>query len=107
MANSESRRQRRQIAKKLGYIKKDETLTEKLERIRRSNQMGKQLHTQHLEAVKNAELETKRNKEKQRVNEKNKEENTSLTLTTESFDFLKDIEEEPEASTEGGIDIDE
>jgi hypothetical protein len=57
-----SRRQRRQMAKQFGYIGKNETLKEQRERIRRSQEMGKQLHLQHLQRIKNDQLEAKSQK---------------------------------------------
>ena len=57
-----SRRQRRQMAKQFGYIGKNETLKEQRERIRRSQEMGKQLHLQHLQRIKNDQLEAKSRK---------------------------------------------
>lgn len=86
---SESRRQRRNLAKKLGYLGKDETLDQQRERFRRSQEMGKYLHLNHLERLKNLELEIER--------EKTREEETNLIsvlsnsnehLDSSSFNFL-------------------
>ena len=49
--SSQSRRQRRAIAKQMGYLGRNETFSELLERTKRSGDFGKQLHTLHLEKV--------------------------------------------------------
>jgi AraC-like DNA-binding protein len=50
---SQSRRQRRAIAKQMGYLGRNETVSDLLQRTRRSGDFGKQLHTLHLEKVMN------------------------------------------------------
>ena len=58
--SSQLRRQRRAIAKQMGYLGRKETFSELLERTKRSGDFGKQLHTLHLEKVMNEQLETER-----------------------------------------------
>jgi len=79
---SESRRQRRNLAKKLGYLGKDETLDQQRERFRRSQEMGKYLHLSHLERLKNLELEIERDKTQE-------EENNLVSNLTNSNEYLE------------------
>ena len=51
-----SRKERRAFAKKLGLKKKDETYDQWLERTRRSQEAGKQIHLQRLQQSYNEQL---------------------------------------------------
>lgn len=51
-----SRRERRAFAKKLGLRKKDETYDQWLERTRRSQEAGKQIHLQRLQDSYNSQI---------------------------------------------------
>jgi hypothetical protein len=86
---SESRRQRRQLAKKLGYLGKEETLDQQRERYRRSQEMGKYLHLGHLERIKNLELESER-KNTERIEGESISGliNSNENVSGSSFDFL-------------------
>jgi len=109
-----SRRQRRQMAKQLGYIKKNESPEERIERIRRSQQMGKQIHLQHLEQVKNNQISAAKDKEieneKSLINELEPDDSVDVTetigLSTGSFDFLDEVKS-PQASNENQPDENE
>ena len=110
--SSQSRRQRRAIAKQMGYLGRNETVSELLERTKRSGDFGKQLHTLHLEKVMNEQIETERTKkifkgESEIELEKfgSHDEEPKIQLNSEAFNFLNDIKSSgPEAST---LDIDQ
>lgn len=51
---SNSRRERRIMAKKLGFLGKDESYQNMLERTRRSSEYGRAIHLQNLTAKKNS-----------------------------------------------------
>jgi len=57
-----SRRQRRGFAKSMGLLGKEKTVNQLLERTKRANEFGKQLHTRHLEDIMNNQLEVDRQK---------------------------------------------
>jgi hypothetical protein len=107
-----SRRQRRGFAKSMGLLGKEKTVNQLLERTRRANEFGNQLHTRHLEEIMNnqreidrqrrilsEEIEIESLKQKENSGEKdgiNKESFTFLTTPTSSeieasadFDFPK------------------
>jgi hypothetical protein len=104
--SSQARRQRRAIAKQMGYLGRNETLPELFERTRRSSDFGKQLHTLHLERLMNDQLETERNKKIlsdqsliELVKIGSDREEPQLHLDSEAFTFLNDIKDSgPEAS---------
>lgn len=52
-----SRRERREYAKRLGILSKKETYEQRMERLGRSRSAGEYLHTQHLQGIKNQQLE--------------------------------------------------
>jgi len=52
---SQSRSQRRKLAKDLGLLGKKETLQQSLERMRRAREYGEMLHRQNLTRQKNEE----------------------------------------------------
>lgn len=58
---SQSRRQRRKIARDLGLLGKKESFTQMLERIRRSREYGEMLHRQNLTLQKNKGKNTENN----------------------------------------------
>jgi len=105
--SSQSRRQRRAIAKQMGYLGRNETFSELLERTKRSGDFGKQLHTLHLEKVMNEQIETERTKkifkdeaeiEVAKFGSRNEE--PRIQLNSEAFNFLDGIKSSgPEAST--------
>ena len=103
---SQSRRQRRAIAKQMGYLGRNETVSDLLQRTRRSGDFGKQLHTLHLEKVMNDQLEVERTKRKfseEAEIELSKfgytKEESALQLNSDAFTFLKDNNTSgPEAS---------
>lgn len=91
---SESRRQRRQLAKNFGLLGNEKNLSQKRERFRRSNEMGQQFHLRHLEETMNFQLEEERKKNEAKILEstlKLQEKNSdSFVLgNTDSFNFLK------------------
>ena len=55
-----SRRERRQYAKNLGLLGRNENYETMMERFRRSKTAGDFLHTHHLQEVKNIQLEQDR-----------------------------------------------
>jgi hypothetical protein len=64
--NLPSRRERRALARALGLVKKKETFKETMERFTRSQELGKQIHLQHLQNIENqrkAEEESKQKEE--------------------------------------------
>lgn len=105
---SQSRRQRRQMAKHFGLLGKNESLDQRRERIRRSQKMGKQIHLKNLEDIRNDQIEAQKSREidsqerlAREISENSEigiEEN--LELNAGSFDFLKEIKEGPQASDE-------
>jgi len=52
-----SRRERREYAKRLGILSKKETYDQRMERLGRSRSAGEYLHTQHLQGIKNQQVE--------------------------------------------------
>ena len=91
---SNSRRQRRQLAKNFGLLGKEKNLSEKRERFRRSNEMGQQFHLRHLEETMNFQLEQDRKKSETKILESSAKlqetRSEEFVLTnTDSFDFLK------------------
>jgi hypothetical protein len=94
---SNSRRQRRQLAKNFGLLGKEENLLQKRERFRRSNEMGQQFHLRHLEETINHQMEVERKKEEEKLIESTKklQQLNSQEFTpsiSESFSFLKQID---------------
>ena len=106
--SSQLRRQRRAIAKQMGYLGRKETFSELLERTKRSGDFGKQLHTLHLEKVMNEQLETERTKKifkeeaEIELAKFGSNEEPKIKLNSEAFTFLSDIKTSgPEASSLG------
>ena len=106
--SSQLRRQRRAIAKQMGYLGRKETFSELLERTKRSGDFGKQLHTLHLEKVMNEQLETERTKKifkeeaEIELAKFGSNEEPKIKLNSEAFTFLSDIKTSgPEASSSG------
>jgi hypothetical protein len=105
--SSQLRRQRRAIAKQMGYLGRNETFSELLERTKRSGDFGKQLHTLHLEKSMNEQLETERTKkifkeeaEIELAKFGSHKEEPKIQLNSEAFTFLGDIKASgPEASS--------
>lgn len=105
---SQSRRQRRQMAKHFGFLGKKESFDEMRERIRRSQQMGKQIHLKNIENIKNNQIETQRAKEialqedlaKEILEGNENSTDESVNMNAGSFDFLNDIKNGPQASGE-------
>jgi hypothetical protein len=105
---SQSRRQRRQMAKQFGLLGKNESFDQMRERIRRAQKMGQQFHLKNLEDVRNNQIEAQKSREidsQERLareilenGEIGIEEN--LELNSGSFDFLKELKEGPQASDE-------
>jgi hypothetical protein len=92
---SNSRRERRQLAKNFGLLGRDQTFSQRIERFGRSREMGKQLHLRHLEEVINSQLEQERKKEEDRIIKESSEiqMNEDFVLSNqESFEFLKKID---------------
>jgi len=105
---SESRRQRRQLAKQFGLLGKKESFDQMRERIGRAQKMGKQIHLKNLEDSMNNQIEARKFRdvayqerlargisENDRIDVKE-----NLELNPNSFDFLKEIKEGPMASDE-------
>jgi hypothetical protein len=91
---SDSRRQRRQLAKNFGLLGNEKNLAQKRERFRRSNEMGQQFHLRHLEETINFQLEEDRKKNEIKILESSAKlqetRSDQFVLTnTDSFDFLK------------------
>jgi hypothetical protein len=106
---SQSRRQRRQLAKQFGFLGKKESLTEREERTRRAHKMGKQIHLRNLENIKNYQIEEDLNREKaiqnslaRDLSNKKSAEESKIEFNPGSFDFLNDVKEGPQASEENG-----
>ena len=105
---SQSRRQRRQMAKQFGLLGKNESFDEMRERIRRAQQMGQQIHLKNLENNKNSQIEAQRAREvaiqeeiaRNLSTEKEDNPDDTVKLNTSSFNFLKDVNEGPQASGE-------
>jgi len=104
---SQSRRQRRQLAKQFGLLGKKESFSEMRERIRRAQKMGKQIHLKNLEEAKNNQIEADRNREREiqnslakEISSSNPNEEPEIELNTGSFDFLNDVKDGPQASDE-------
>lgn len=105
---SQSRRQRRQMAKQFGLLGKNESFDQMRERIRRAQKMGQQIHLKNLEDVRNNQIEAQKSREidsqerlAREISENSEigiEEN--LELNSGSFDFLKELKEGPQASDE-------
>jgi hypothetical protein len=104
---SQSRRQRRQMAKQFGLLGKKESFSDMRERIRRAQQMGKQIHLKNLENNRNNQIEADLDKErksqdsliKEVVNREDREE-SDIQLNPGSFDFLNDVKDGPQAASE-------
>lgn len=101
-----SRKERRQIAKNFGLLGGQQSLSQKLERFRRSNEMGKQFHLRHLEEVRNFQIDEQRKKEEIKILESSFEiqnqlsPGISINLNSESFDFLNNQKLDIEGSNE-------
>jgi hypothetical protein len=101
---SEARKQRRAMAKALGYSNRNETLDQFRQRVRRASQMGKQFHTLHLERSMNEQLERHRQwrksiEEELIRNTKIEETGEIIGNNQEAFSFLNNLSSpEPEAS---------
>jgi len=100
---SQSRKERRSFAKQMGFLGRNESVKQLLERAKRSSDFGKQLHTMHLEKVMNHQLEKERIKTKlmeeysiESFNDHTQEPVTDYNL--ESYSFLKENTSGPEAS---------
>lgn len=100
---SQSRKERRSFAKQMGFLGRNESVSQLLERAKRSSDFGKQLHTMHLEKVMNNQLEKERIKTKlleehsiESFNALDHEPVTDYNL--ESYSFLKENTTGPEAS---------
>lgn len=61
--SSLSRRERREYAKRLGFLNKKENFNEMAQRFGRTNTAGGHLHTHHLQEMKNQEIERKNTEE--------------------------------------------
>jgi len=96
------------MAKHFGFLGKKESFDEMRERIRRSQQMGKQIHLKNMENIKNNQIETQKERDialqedliKETISENGISSNESIELNTGSFDFLNDIKDGPQASGE-------
>jgi hypothetical protein len=96
------------MAKHFGFLGKKESFDEMRERIRRSQQMGKQIHLKNMENIKNNQIETQKERDialqedliKETISENVISSNESIELNTGSFDFLNDIKDGPQASGE-------
>lgn len=95
---SQSRKERREAAKKMGYLSKDNSFKNFASRIERSARAGDMIHQKHLEDQRweiKKKLETK---EKERImaeissSTQNKEQ--TFNFDTSSFDFLNGSENE-------------
>lgn len=105
---SQSRRQRRQMAKQFGLLGKNESYDQKCERIRRAQKMGKQIHLKNLEDVRNNQIESQKSMEiasEEKLARGILENNEigvekKLEIDTGSFEFLNELKEGPQASDE-------
>jgi len=95
-----SRRQRRDIAKRLGYLGKSSSLDDMRDRFKRSNEMGKHFHLMHLENVKNSQIEAERSKELEREDAliSSLQASNPEFSSSDSFNFLKVEDSLPESS---------
>jgi hypothetical protein len=92
-----SRKERRQAAKKMGYLSQDNSFKNFAERLGRSNQAGSMIHQRHLEDqrwdLKKQEEIRERERLMSEINarkESHKEEEFRLDVS--SFDFLNQME---------------
>ena len=91
----------------MGYLGRNETVSELLERTKRSGDFGKQLHTLHLEKMMNEQIEAERTKkifkeeaEIELAKFGSRDDEPNVHLNTEAFTFLNDIKASgPEASS--------
>jgi hypothetical protein len=65
--NLPSRKERKALAKAFGLVKKKESFKERMERITRSQEIGKQIHLQHLQNMENQRREEEKAKEKEQT----------------------------------------
>src|SRR5210317_2000348 len=101
---SQSRRQRRQMAKQFGLLGKNESFDQMRERIRRAQKMGKQIHLKNLEDTRNNQIESQKTKEissEERLDSENSENNKigveeNLELNPGSFEILNELKEGPQ-----------
>jgi hypothetical protein len=95
-----SRRQRRDIAKRLGYLGKSSSIDDMRDRFKRSNEMGKHFHLMHLENIKNSQIESDRAKELEREDEliASLRADSTESTNSDSFNFLKIDDSIPESS---------
>lgn len=94
---SQARKARRELAKSLGYLKKDESIMSFRERVRRANQMGKQFHTIHLQNVMNQEIQSGRlitNIQLDNLGKEKKQTEENFGLNLNSFEFLDELKQE-------------
>jgi len=110
--SSQSRRQRRAIAKQLGYLGKKESVTEFLERTKRSSDFGKQLHTLQLEQNMNYQLENERSKKAlqemdqiQQAIVSSPSDEIEAKLDSEAFTFLKETYQEGPEPSASELDV--
>lgn len=61
--NLPSRKERKALAKAFGLVKKNESFKERMERITRSQEIGKQIHLQHLQDIENHRIKEEEVKE--------------------------------------------
>jgi len=66
-----SRRERREAAKKMGFLGRKENYEEMMERFRRSKKAGDYLHTHHLQDVKNTQIEQESENQDEEVTSEN------------------------------------
>lgn len=90
---SQARKHRRAMAKAFGYTNKNETLDQFRKRVLRAHEVGKQLHTLHLERNMNEELERGRiliKQQEEKLIENNKSTNSGeiSLVNQEAFSFL-------------------
>jgi hypothetical protein len=100
---SQARKARRALAKSLGYLKKNESMQEFQQRVRRAHQMGKQFHAMHLQNMMNQEIQAERiatNIQLENLVKTNQTEE-NFGVNSNSFDFLNEFK--PEGSTETEI----
>jgi len=101
---SQARKQRRAMAKALGYTSRSETMGQFKERIKRSSEMGKQFHLLHLERSMNEQLEkersiTRKQEEQLLANNTTIETGEKFGINQEAFSFLNNLSSPaPEAS---------
>lgn len=101
---SQARKQRRAMAKALGYTNRNETMAQFKERVGRSSEMGKQFHLLHLERNMNDQLErerlaTRKQEEELLANNITSETGENFGINQEAFSFLNNLSAPaPEAS---------